>query len=114
VTLARPFLVDDIEPEPDAIRKHWAKRPAEVADQLRQVRDRLAGAERWEEETLEALLRGLAEELGVGAGKLIHPLRVAVTGTVASAGIFEVLVLLGRERSLQRIDRGLARVEEGR
>jgi glutamyl-tRNA synthetase len=112
VTLARPFLVDHIEPEPDAIKKHWAKRPAEVAGQLRQVRDRLAGAERWEEETLEVLLRGLAEELGVGAGKLIHPLRVAVTGTVASAGIFEVLVLLGRERSLQRIDRGVARVEE--
>jgi glutamyl-tRNA synthetase len=112
VALARPFLVDDIEPEPDAVKKHWAKRPEEVAHQLRQVRERLATAERWEEETLERLLRGLAEELGVGAGKLIHPLRVAVTGTVASAGIFEVLVLLGRERSLQRIDRGIARVEE--
>jgi glutamyl-tRNA synthetase len=112
VTLARPFLVDHMEPEPDAVKKHWAKRPTEVADQLRQVRERLAGAERWEEETLEVLLRSLAEELGVGAGKLIHPLRVAVTGTVASAGIFEVLVLLGRERSLQRIDRGVARVEE--
>jgi glutamyl-tRNA synthetase len=112
VGLARPFLVDDVEPDPDAIKKHWAKRPEEVARQLRQVRERLATAERWEEETLEGLLRGLAEELGVGAGKLIHPLRVAVTGTVASAGIFEVLVLLGRERSLQRIDRGIARVEE--
>jgi glutamyl-tRNA synthetase len=112
VGLARPFLADDVEPDPDAIQKHWAKRPTEVAQQLRQVRERLATAERWEEETLEGLLRGLAEELGVGAGKLIHPLRVAVTGTVASAGIFEVLVLLGRERSLQRVDRGIARVEE--
>jgi glutamyl-tRNA synthetase len=112
VGLARPFLVDDVEPEPEAVKKHWAKRPDEVADHLRRVRERLAGAERWEEETLEALLRGLAEELGIGAGKLIHPLRVAVTGTVASAGIFEVLVLLGRERSLQRIDRGIGRVAE--
>jgi glutamyl-tRNA synthetase len=112
VGLARPFLVDDVEPEPDAVKKHWAKRPDEVADHLRQVRERLAGAERWEEEALEALLRGLAEELGIGAGKLIHPLRVAVTGTVASAGIFEVLVLLGRERSLRRIDRGVGRVAE--
>jgi glutamyl-tRNA synthetase len=112
VGLARPFLVDQVEPEPDAVKKHWAKRPDEVAQQLRKVRERLGTAERWEEETLEGLLRGLAEELGVGAGKLIHPLRVAVTGTVASAGIFEVLVLLGRERSLQRIDRGITRVEE--
>lgn len=112
VALARPFLVDDIEPEPDAVRKHWAKRPADVAGQLRHVRERLAGAERWDEGTLEGLLRGLAEELGIGAGKLIHPLRVAVTGAVASAGIFEVLVLLGRERSLERIERAIARVEE--
>jgi glutamyl-tRNA synthetase len=111
VTLARPFLVDDIEPEPEAVKKHWARRPPQIADHLRRVRDRLAGADRWDEPTLESALRGLAEELGIGAGKLIHPLRVAVTGTAASAGIFEVLVLLGRERSLQRIDRGVARVE---
>jgi glutamyl-tRNA synthetase len=111
VTLARPFLLDDIEPEPDAVRKHWAKRPRDVAEYLRGARERLAVADRWDEETLEAAIRGLANELGIGAGKLIHPVRVAVTGTVASAGIFEVLVLLGRERSIERIDRAIARVE---
>jgi glutamyl-tRNA synthetase len=45
--------------------------------------------------------------LKVGSGKLIHPLRVALTGQGASPGIFEVLVLLGRERSLARIDRAI-------
>jgi glutamyl-tRNA synthetase len=111
VQLSRPFLLDDIELDPAAVKKHWAKKPAEVAANLARVRDLLATADRWEEEPLEARLRALAEELGVGAGKLIHPLRVAVTGTAASPGIFDVLVLVGRERSLARIDAGLGRLE---
>jgi glutamyl-tRNA synthetase len=111
VQLARPFLVDRVEPDPDAVAKHWAKKPEQVAHHLRGVRGALAGAERWEEAGLEERLRGLAEELGVGAGKLIHPLRVAVTGTAASPGIFDVLVLLGRERTLDRIDVALERVD---
>jgi glutamyl-tRNA synthetase len=112
VVLARPFLVDRIEPDPDAVKKHWAKRPTEVGSYLRQVRDRLGGVDRWEEAHLEDAVRGLAEELGVGAGKLIHPLRVAVTGTAASPGIFDVLVLVGREQSLARIEAGLDRLAE--
>lgn len=112
VPQARPFLVDEVEPDPKAVKKHWAKNPVEVAGYLRRVRDLLAGAGRWEEEPLEEELRALAGELGVGAGKLIHPLRVAVTGTAASPGIFDVLVLVGRERVLARIDAGLERLED--
>jgi glutamyl-tRNA synthetase len=110
VAQSRPFLAERIEPDVAAVQKHWAKRPAEVAMHLRHVRDLLGRADRWEEGPLEEGLRGLAEELGVGAGKLIHPLRVAVTGSAASPGIFDVLVLVGRERSLERIDVGLARL----
>jgi glutamyl/glutaminyl-tRNA synthetase len=110
VELARPFLVEDIEPDEAAVKKHWARGPDEVASHLRRVRELLARAPTWHEGPLEAELRGLAEELGVGAGKLIHPLRVAVTGTAASAGIFDVLVLLGRDRTLDRLDRALERV----
>jgi glutamyl-tRNA synthetase len=112
VPQARPFLVERVEPEPDAVRKHWARRPAEVAAHLRQVRALLASADRWQEEALEQRLRTLADELGVGAGKLIHPLRVAVTGTAASPGIFDVLVLVGRERTLARVDAGLTTLEQ--
>jgi glutamyl-tRNA synthetase len=49
-------------------------------------------------------LRILAEQRGVGAGKLFQPLRVALTGLTVSAGIFDVLALLGRDRALARID----------
>ena len=58
---------------------------------------------------MEEALRALAERLGLGekAGKLFQPLRVALTGQSASPGIFEVLEILGRERSLRRIDDAL-------
>ena len=45
----------------------------------------------------------MAEERGLGLGKLAQPLRAALTGTTTSPGIFDVLVLLGRDESLARI-----------
>ena len=56
---------------------------------------------------MEEATRRLAESLGVGAGKLFQPLRVALTGSTASPGIFDVLLILGRERALRRIDAAL-------
>jgi glutamyl/glutaminyl-tRNA synthetase len=53
------------------------------------------------------VLRELASELEVGAGKLIHPLRLALTGQAVSPGIFEVLMVMGRERTLARLDAAL-------
>ena len=59
---------------------------------------------------MEDSLRALAERLGFGdkAGKVFQPLRVALTGLAASPGIFDVLLVLGRDRSLTRIDDTLA------
>jgi glutamyl-tRNA synthetase len=67
----------------------------------------------WSEEALEAALRGLAEERGLAAGKLIHPVRLAVTGRNASPGLFEVVALLGRERTIARLRRLLDRLSSG-
>jgi len=102
---AAAYLAPQVEYEPEAVRKHW-KDPAATVAWLEALRARLAGAP-WEEGPLEEVLRGLAAELGVGAGKLIHPLRVALTGRGSSPGIFEVLVVLGRERGLERLDRAI-------
>ena len=55
-------------------------------------------------------LRDLASQMEVGAGKLIHPLRIALTGNMVSPGIFDVLYLLGRERSLSRIEDAVERI----
>jgi glutamyl-tRNA synthetase len=54
---------------------------------------------------VEAAVRGSAAERGIKAGALIHAARVAVTGRTASPGLFEVLVLLGRERTVLRLER---------
>jgi glutamyl-tRNA synthetase len=77
------------------------------------MRARFAAADAWEPSVLEEVLRGLATELGVGAGKLIHPLRVALIGTASGPGIFEVAVLLGRDAVLSRLDSALESLQNG-
>lgn len=57
----------------------------------------------WEIAPLEAALKAMAEQRGLGLGKLAQPLRAALTGQTTSPGIFDVLVLLGRDESLARI-----------
>jgi len=57
----------------------------------------------FEESHVEAAVRGTAAGRGVKAGILIHATRVAVTGRTASPGLFEVLVLLGRDETIARL-----------
>ncbi|MBO0750326.1 MAG: glutamate--tRNA ligase, partial [Porphyrobacter sp.] len=71
---------------------------------LAQTSARLRAEQDWTSAALEANLKAYAEELGLGLGKLAQPLRAALTGQTTSPGIFDVLVLLGREESLARID----------
>ncbi|MGB3167358.1 MAG: glutamate--tRNA ligase [Alteraurantiacibacter sp.] len=75
----------------------------EARQRLSAISGRLHGETDWTLEALEANLKTYAEELGLGLGKLAQPLRAALTGTTTSPGIFDVLVLLGREESLARI-----------
>ncbi len=70
---------------------------------LSQVHSRLAAAESWRMEELEAAVREFAVEQGLKLGQVAQPLRASLTGTTASPGIFEVLSVLGREESLGRI-----------
>jgi len=106
VRQAGPYFLDDIEYDPAAVAKNW-KDPAEAADLLRATREALAKVPAWETEPLEASLRSLAESRGITAGKVFQPLRVALTGLPVSPGIFEMLLQMGRELSLKRIDKAL-------
>lgn len=76
----------------------------EAKARLSQISARLGEESDWTLAALEANLNTYAEELGLGLGKLAQPLRAALTGQTTSPGIFDVLVLLGREESLARID----------
>jgi glutamyl-tRNA synthetase len=110
VDLARPFLSEEVEFDPEAVQKHWLKAPEEALERLKNLRSRLADVA-WDVDSMESTVRGYAEATSVGAGKVIHPLRVAVTGRQASPGIFEVLDFLGRERVLARLDQAIERLE---
>jgi len=70
---------------------------------LGRIHARLAEQTDWNLTVLEASLKAMAEELGLGLGKLAQPLRAALTGQTMSPGIFDVLVLLGKGESLARI-----------
>lgn len=76
---------------------------------LARVREALRGSAEWSAPALEAAVRGVAEEVEVGLGKLAQPLRAALTGRTTSPGIFDVAALLGREESLARLDDQLDR-----
>ena len=94
----------------------FAKRPLTMTDKaaklftedsrpiLAQISARLRAENDWTIEALEANLKSMAEELELGLGKLAQPMRAALTGTTTSPGIFDVLVLLGRDEALARID----------
>ncbi len=70
---------------------------------LGQIHQRISAENDWTMAGLEANLKAMAEELELGLGKLAQPLRAALTGQTTSPGIFDVLVLLGRDESLARI-----------
>ena len=106
VRQAIPYLAEHVSYDPEAVAKQWKDRRVAV-ELLSSVRDTLALVDTWDPPQMEEALRKQAEQRGVGAGKLFQPLRVALTGLSVSAGIFDVLALLGRDRALARIDDAL-------
>jgi glutamyl-tRNA synthetase len=69
----------------------------------------LTGVEPWRAEAIEAALRALAERLGQKPGQTFQPIRLAVTGSTVSPGLFESLELLGKQESLARLAAAYAR-----
>ncbi|MGA2069782.1 MAG: glutamate--tRNA ligase [Sedimentisphaerales bacterium] len=100
------FIPDDkIEYDPKAIQKVLLKDNGLAM--LKLVRDKLAAMAELTEQGIEDMLRALAEEHKVGLGKVAQPLRVAITGFNVSPPIFDSVQLLGKEKTLARIDNTL-------
>ncbi len=70
---------------------------------LQAAQEKLSSLESFDRDSLESALRPLAEELGLKAGQLFNPLRVATTGRTAAPPLFETMAVLGKERCLKRI-----------
>jgi len=96
---------DQIEYDEKAVKKVLLKNDGLAV--LKIVRDKLAAMEQFTVESIEAMLRNMAEERGVGLGKIAQPLRVALCGTTISLPIFDAAAILGKEKTLERIDNTL-------
>ncbi|MCG8449709.1 MAG: glutamate--tRNA ligase, partial [Pirellulales bacterium] len=73
-------------------------------------RQQLAEVQTFDAAALETLLKSFVAAKEIKIGQIVHALRVAITGKPVGFGIFETLAILGKERSLARIDRALALV----
>ena len=91
--------------------KSWRKVMKDGAlPALEAARDALEAVGDFDSEAVEAALSLLPDRLEMKPGKVYQPIRVAITGTSVSPGIFESLAALGREESLSRIDSALVRL----
>jgi glutamyl-tRNA synthetase len=98
---SRFFFVEQIEIDPKAAAKHLA---GDAPALLGSIRERLAALPEWSAPQLHDLFAAYAAERSVGLGKVVQPVRVAVAGGPVSPPIDATLALLGRERTLARID----------
>jgi glutamyl-tRNA synthetase len=101
---------DTIEYDDKAVKKVLLKDDGLAI--LAIVRDKLAAMEDLTEQAIENMLRGLAEERQVGLGKVAQPLRVALCGTTISLPIFDSVQMLGKEKTLSRIDNALRKLRK--
>ena len=98
-----------IEAPTDYEEKAW--RQWGGSEHLRGVRDDLANTSTWDVETIEAVLRARVDNLGVKPKEIFQPVRVALTGTTVSPGIFESVAALGRDETLARLDKALQKAD---
>ncbi len=96
------FFQDPESYDEAAVKKRWKDDSAAL---VRAYADRLDAADSLTEAGTEAAMRDLAEAEGAGFGRIIHPVRLATTGVAAGAGMFETLVLIGREATVRRLRR---------
>jgi glutamyl-tRNA synthetase len=98
-------LIDGLRDDP-AARERWLTDSGRAA--LRDVAGALEGLQSFDEPSVERALGQVVEDRGVKPREVYQPLRVALTGTTISPGIFESVALLGREETLRRIEAALA------
>ena len=98
---------DSFDYDPKSVKKVLKKNDGEGYEMLETIRPILADME-WSTDSIESWMKGFCEKSEIGMGNVAQPLRVALTGTSISPGIGDTLVLLGKDKTLARIDRCIA------
>jgi glutamyl-tRNA synthetase len=104
------MFADHYEVESEAVQKHLAGE--QTGNNLLILADRLENLAEFNVNTIEPVMRSLADEMEVKAAQVIHPARVAITGKGVSPGIFEVMELLGKEACVRRLRRAGKNVKD--
>jgi glutamyl-tRNA synthetase len=100
------YFTDAIEYDAEAVKKDFVP---ENKPRLEKLRDAFTHAPAFNAESLEAALKETAKTLGVKAGVLVHPCRLAVTGKTSGPSLYHLLQVLGKERVLARIEKAMAK-----
>ena len=103
---SRYFFRDPVAIDEASARKRWKEDSAELVEEYA---NRIEQLESFDHDTLENVLREIAEERDIGAGRIIHPVRLAVSGVSFGPGLFDLLHILGRETVVRRL-RSSARI----
>ena len=99
------FFAFDYQYEDKAESKHFSS--AGAADSLSAYADRLSALDSYQKQEIEQALRGLADEMGIKPAALIHPVRLATSGTSTGPPLFDMLELLGRDEVVKRIKKAI-------
>jgi len=100
------YFTDDFDYDPQSAAKHFTP---ENKPRLKAVREALSSLEKFDATEIEAALKTAAAKLGVKLGAIVHPTRLAATGSNVGPSLYHLLEVLGKEKVLARIDRSLAR-----
>jgi len=99
------FFKDVTDYDEKGVVKHFTPAAAEL---LENCVEHLTALEEFNLETTEAIYNKMAEETGLSLGKVIHPTRLALTGRTVSPGLFDVMVLLGKEKTIARMEKAIS------
>ncbi len=105
VPMTNYFFLEEYPYDGKAVEKRLKKEGA--LPSLKTIRDRFDALAVFSAETTDKALHELAIEKSVNAGELVHPIRVAVSGSAVGPSLFHMLEVMGKERALKRIDRTL-------
>ncbi len=97
------FYRDDFGYDIEAVERYYAD--SRVFEGLEEIKSEFEKQEEWKEETIEKIVRGVADRLGEKHAFLIHPLRLAMTGRKVGPSLFTLMELLGKEKCIERIRR---------
>lgn len=110
ITKSFYFFEAPTEYDEKTVKKRWKEDSPEL---LSKLRDEFENLDNPSKEDYEKTLKGLAEKLEVGLGKLIHPVRLAVSGVGQGPGVFDLLYIIGKEEVIKRINRALEKIKNG-